>query len=99
MLMKDWIDEPDYLKYRDPDTGLLCVVKRASMGHLCGYVRLPRHVTLTKKAHKLGERVWNETRMPGGNSVRVHGGITFASRLGLRRFAGGRLHMKGALKE
>lgn len=39
----EWDGEPDYLKWRDPATGLLCMVRRnTTMGTLNGYVRVPR---------------------------------------------------------
>ncbi len=89
---KPWEVEPDYLKYRDPATGLLCVIKRTMMGHLCGYARLPHdYRRLQRRAW-----VWNGRNrvawdMPGQNSIAVHGGITFASNSGLRRPTGGTL--------
>lgn len=39
----EWDGEPDYLKWRDEESGLLCIVRRNSeMGNLNGYVRVPR---------------------------------------------------------
>ena len=36
-----WDREPDKIQYEDPDTGYPCLVKRTSLGHLCGYVGVP----------------------------------------------------------
>lgn len=39
----EWDNEPDYLKWRDPETGLLCMIRRNSfMGTLNGYVCVKR---------------------------------------------------------
>lgn len=39
---KPWLNEPDYKRWRDGETQLMCLVLRAhSTGSLCGYVRLP----------------------------------------------------------
>ena len=41
---KPWENEPDYRKWIDRDTGYHCaIVRNTSIGHLCGYVRIPRN--------------------------------------------------------
>lgn len=89
---KPWETEPSYLKYRDAATGLLCVIRRTDMGHLCGYVRLP-HGRIRLQRHTWHWNGRNRTAwdMPGQNRIKVHGGITFTSNSGLRRPTGGTL--------
>jgi hypothetical protein len=61
-----WRDEPDKKQWRDPATGLACLVVRSEgTGALCGYVGLP-------PGHPLYGRDWDEL------NVGVHGGLTFA---------------------
>lgn len=74
---KPWEHEPNELRWVDPATRLKCVILRIpTMGHLCGYVKLPR----------------NSKWYPKGRGYRnpnfaVHGGVTF--RGPLKRPTGG----------
>lgn len=65
MSEQPWLNEPDRLLWKDPDTGLWCFIRRhESLMHLCGYVVLdPEHP-------------WNEIE-PYKHPVEVHGGPTF----------------------
>lgn len=36
-----WQDEPDKKQWRDPETGLPCLIVRGPGGALCGYVGVP----------------------------------------------------------
>jgi len=36
-----WKTEVDKLQWPDPATGLPCLIRRAGLGHLCGYVGVP----------------------------------------------------------
>ena len=37
-----WQKEPDYLEWTDEETLFHCEIKRTHMGHLCGYVHVPK---------------------------------------------------------
>lgn len=87
-----WQTEPDYLKFRDAGTGLLCVIKRhPAMLHLCGYVRLPRGAKLHRESVTIFDRKEVFWRLAGASKLRVHGGITFTAKSGLLRPKGGTL--------
>jgi hypothetical protein len=64
-----WDCEPDKRQWVDEKTGLPCLIVRAGheLGHLCGYVGVPR-------GHPFYEADYDS--LP----VEVHGGLTFASR-------------------
>ena len=82
MESKPWLTEPDFAKWRDPATGLLCAIRRhKDMKFLCGYVRLPHG--------KLRQQLIRFHQVPGktnfsslGHSklkgIEVHWGLTFA---------------------
>ncbi|HKX40905.1 MAG TPA: hypothetical protein VJO99_07090 [Burkholderiaceae bacterium] len=65
-----WKYEPDRVAWRDPSTGLQCLILRSGLGSLCGYVRVPRDHPM----HGMHRQrpVWR---------LLVHGGITFAGRI------------------
>ena len=88
---KPWNLEPDFKKWIDRETGLVCaIIRHDECGHLCGYVKVP-HSNLRK-------RMIGRTRIPAGIDMRgklcrlssaslreitglsVHGGITFSGR-------------------
>lgn len=74
-----WLREPNYLRWIDPATGYRCVIARSALGHLCGYVRVPRGHPLhgaALLAHTVAR-------------LQVHGGVTSAGRLRGRRFKRG----------
>lgn len=76
-MKNEWDEEPNFAKWIDPATGLwCCIVRHPEMGHLCGYVRVPRK----SKAYRYPER-----RAEG--KFTVHGGVTFYGKL--RRATGG----------
>jgi hypothetical protein len=60
-----WTDEPDAMQWSDPATGLPCLIVRAALGNLCGYVG----VTPGHPAYGVGWAKLNYT---------AHGGINFA---------------------
>jgi hypothetical protein len=61
-----WRDEPDKKQWRDPATGLACLVVRSEhSGALCGYVGVT-------PGHPLYGRGYDDA------DVSVHGGLTFA---------------------
>lgn len=68
---RPWQDEPNEVSWRDPTTGLSClIIRHGHMLHLCGYVGIPRK--------------YNDL-LPGNNDLlppsihNVHGGITYRS--------------------
>lgn len=68
---KPWLTEPNMVKWVDQATGLACLILRASeLGHLCGYVRIPRRHPLY--AHGWQRRV---------EKLQAHGGITFTGEM------------------
>lgn len=92
-------DEPDFKRWRDPATGLTCmVVRQRHLGTLCGYVRVP-HSNLRDRLVKFERsrvgRAWNRphaVRRPCAYDHRslrhlnAHGGLTFAGRMtGVKR--------------
>lgn len=92
---KPWLNEPDYKRWRDGKTQLMCLILRAgTTGALCGYVRLPR--SLAKKMGANGLRLKPDqfgTRAPAYNSpvfwgISVHGGLTYSG--GIQTFKRGR---------
>lgn len=89
------IDEPDFKRWRDPATGLRCVIVRQRAGHLCGYVEVP--------SGKLRDKLTRFQKIPRGKThfgrnrrtvrrskaydhkllrqIVVHGGLTFSGRM------------------
>lgn len=86
---KPWNLEPDFKKWIDRETGLVCaIIRHDECGHLCGYVKVP--------PSNLRKRMIGRTRIPAGIDLRgklrcrdgaslreianlsVHGGITFS---------------------
>lgn len=65
-----WHLEPSFGKWREPTTGLQCMILRQPiMGALLGYVRIPRD-----HPHYGRSRRW-------ADYLEVHGGVTFTGRL------------------
>jgi hypothetical protein len=62
-----WDNEPDKVQWIDKDTGLMCLIKRAPEGHLCGYVAITNTNCLWGSFVKSNER-------PGV----VYGGISYS---------------------
>lgn len=60
-----WQDEPDKRQWRDPETGLPCLIVRNGAGALCGYVGV-------SEGHPAYLKDYNDV------DVSVHGGLTFA---------------------
>lgn len=85
-----WETEPDLVKFRDPVTGLKCVmVRHPSFGNWCGYVQVPpgelRQVL--KNRQKAQHRGWKNKLEHGygydhpvARNIEVHGGLTFSGR-------------------
>ena len=70
---KKWETEPNDKEF--DSNGYKCVVKRhPSLGHLCGYVHIP-------KSHPLWGKSYDELYELGVN-VDVHGGLTFSDQEG-----------------
>lgn len=79
-----WDDEPDKKQWRDPATGLACLIVRNHFGNWCGYVGVPP----AHPWHGLGysdtipgrvkKEDWDYENSIGG-AIEVHGGLTFAS--------------------
>jgi hypothetical protein len=65
-----WQDEPDRVCFER--NGIRCLIKRVSTGALCGYVSIPPDHPARKR-----EGLW-----PANECFEVHGGVTFAKRLG-----------------
>ena len=74
-----WLHEPDFAKWRDPETGLLCtIVRNRDLGNLCGYVRLP-HGKLRRKIISASRH----SHRPGYftshlRTIEVHGGLIYS---------------------
>ena len=92
---KPWLNEPDYKRWRDGETQLMCLILRAgSTGSLCGYVRLPG--SLAKKMDASGRQKSLPEfgcRRPAYDSpvfwgISVHGGLTYSG--GIRTLKRGR---------
>lgn len=62
-----WHSEPDKRQWRDPVTGLPCLIVRGPSGALCGYVGV-------SSSHPLFQKDYDSA------DVEVHGGLTFASK-------------------
>lgn len=75
-----WHREPNRVAWRDPSTGLQCLILRGPMGALCGYVRVPR-------GHALHGKRYGQRRVERG--ISVHGGLTYSGCLGGRRMKRG----------
>lgn len=75
-----WHNEPNRVAWRDPATGLPCLILRGPMGALCGYVRVPRDHALHGKHY---QQRGIERRL------NAHGGITFSGCLRNRRMKRG----------
>jgi hypothetical protein len=65
-----WDNEPDKVQWRDEATGLPCLIVRATLGHLCGYVGVP-------PGHPWHGVEADAVRV-GDEWPNVHGGLTFA---------------------
>lgn len=59
-----WSCEPDELFWQESSTGYSCLIRRATLGNLCGYVAVP-----------LGHRLYGDE--DAGRELNVHGGVTF----------------------
>jgi len=75
-----WRYEPDRVAWHDSATGFQCLILRAGLGNLCGYVRVPR-------GHALHGKHFSHRRVCRG--LYVHGGLTFSGHLGGRRMRRG----------
>lgn len=62
-----WVAEPDKKQWKDPTTGLPCLIVRNPVGALCGYVGVPN-------GHPAYGKDYDDVE------VDVHGGLTFAHR-------------------
>lgn len=63
-----WLEEPDEWTYNDV-TGYKCrILRHWEMGHLCGYVQIPKKHPLFEKIDKTEE------------TIEAHGGLTFNRR-------------------
>ena len=62
-----WDDEPDAINWQDPETGLICAIRRGPLGNLCGYV-------VVGESHP-----WCGLHHDAIGAL-VHGGLTFSDR-------------------
>lgn len=88
MKEKPWDLEPDFAKWIDRETGLVCaIVRNPIAGSLCGYVRVSNK--MAKKLRQYSRAVAPVVRFgrthyrPGHsrhgiNNLGVHGGVTFS---------------------
>jgi hypothetical protein len=68
-----WLTEPEHKAFES--YGYKCEIKRhPSLGHLCGYIHIP-------KSHKLWGKAYNELYEMGVD-IDIHGGLTFADQDG-----------------
>lgn len=66
-MLQQWTHEPDELFWIDKDSKLECyIVRHPEIGHLCGYVKLP-------KGHRYAKKGVSYHDIPS----KVHGCITF----------------------
>lgn len=75
-----WQNEPDKKQWRDPETGLPCLIVRGPAGALCGYVGVSEDHPWYGKEYDNHDLEWDDPerdRLPG-SVLRVHGGVTFA---------------------
>lgn len=75
-----WDYEPDLLKWRDRETGLVCTIARVEgVGHLCGYVSVPEiHPAFGKEGWaRPFEEKYDDVQMRVFG-LDVHGGITYS---------------------
>ena len=72
-----WSKEPDELIFVDGTTLLECKIVRGGLGHLCGYVAVP-------KDHPWYGVGYNDISQASGDYVEVHGGLTFSGKLTLK---------------
>ena len=63
-----WNDEPDKMQWKDPATGLPCLIVRNQMGALCGYVGVSK-----------GNRYYQKD-YANLDDVNVHGGLTYSGK-------------------
>lgn len=63
----EWESEPDAAYWTDERSGYQCLIVRADLGHLCGYVVLP-------EGHPMHGKPMEDFR-----PYRAHGGITLAA--------------------
>lgn len=78
-----WDYEPDLLKWRDRETGLVCTIARMEgrSGHLCGYVSVPEiHPAFGKKVWGFGEESEYDQIQLRVFGLDVHGGITYSEK-------------------
>lgn len=64
-----WMSEPDREEWKDPATGLPCMIIRNRMGVWCGYVAVSAEHSLYKKSYDDAET----------HGISAHGGLTYAS--------------------
>lgn len=63
-MMKEWEYEPDFLEYKDQNTGYKCYIKRNKVGALCGYVVAKKpELFINKETWEIG--------------FEIHGNVTF----------------------
>lgn len=92
-----WLTEPNFAKWRDPATGLMCMIVRSDLKSLCGYVRVPRgklrqqliRYRQIDPGHLVNfyskvyrRRGFNHSKL---RNIEVHGGLTFSGWYGKYR--------------
>jgi len=66
---RPWETEPNSAKWEDKLTGYKCrIMRHGDLGHLCGYVGIPKTHTLYGKHYSDDEVA----------DIRIHGGLTFS---------------------
>ena len=85
-----WKEELDRMDWQDQATGLSCRVIRISLGHLCGYVGIP-------KTHSLYGRpdISMDDTIEVLPNFDVHGGITWSAEWGVEEHYGNDLWWVG----
>lgn len=87
-----WLHEPDFAKWRDPETGLICAIVRPTLTKaLCGYVKIPncrlRQKLIRYRQNDPGtfaDSIFHRRYRRNGYShsllkgIDVHGGLTFS---------------------
>lgn len=65
-----WVREPDKAQWRDPETGLPCLIVRGPSGALCGYVGVPESHPMYNVEYDNVHNAYPD--------LSVHGGLTYS---------------------
>ncbi len=85
-----WSNESDKVQWQDAATGLPCMILRAPIGHLCGYVGIPKghdlysidymECPLGDKCDECEDTTYSSCSHTPDSTFMVHGMVTFSGR-------------------